>query len=62
MSSSGPGPEGVPAFAKPEIYETLEARGVKYAVRIPTNDSLERDIAEMLTRSVGRPSHNPVVR
>ena len=31
------------AFAKPEIYEALEERGVKYAIRIPANDSLERD-------------------
>jgi Transposase DDE domain group 1 len=49
------------AFAKPEIYEALEERGVKYAMRIPANDSLERDIAELLTRPVGRPSHKPVV-
>ncbi len=49
------------AFAKPEIYEALEERSVKYAIRIPANDSLERDIAELLTRSVGRPSHEPVV-
>jgi hypothetical protein len=35
------------AFAKPEIYEALEERGVKYAIRIPANDSLERDIAEL---------------
>jgi hypothetical protein len=49
------------AFAQPEIYEALEARGVKYAIRIPANDSLERDIAELLTRPVGRPSHKPVV-
>jgi Transposase DDE domain group 1 len=49
------------AFAKPEIYEALEERGVKYAVRIPSNDSLERDINELLTRPVGRPSHKPVV-
>lgn len=49
------------AFAKPEIYEALEARGVKYAIRIPANDSLERDIAELLTRPVGRPSYKPVV-
>jgi hypothetical protein len=34
---------------------------VKYAIRIPANDSLERDIAELLTRPVGRPSHKPVV-
>jgi hypothetical protein len=31
------------------------------SIRIPSNDSLERDIAELLTRPVGRPSHNPVV-
>ena len=49
------------AFAKPEIYEALEERGVKYAIRIPANESLERDIAELLTRRVGRPSHKPVV-
>jgi hypothetical protein len=49
------------AFAKPEIYETLEARGVKYAIRIPSNDGLERDINELLTRPVGRPSQKPVV-
>jgi hypothetical protein len=49
------------AFAKPAIYEALEARGVKYAIRIPANDTLERDIAELLTRPVGRPSYKPVV-
>lgn len=49
------------AFVKPEIYGALEARGVKYAIRIPANNSLERDIAELLTRPVGRPSHKPMV-
>ena len=49
------------AFAKPEIYDALEERDVKYAIRIPANDSLERDIAELLRRPVGRPSHKPVV-
>jgi hypothetical protein len=44
------------AFAKPEIYEVLEARGVKYAIRIPANENLERNIAELLPRPVGRPS------
>ncbi len=33
-----------------------------YPIRIPANDNLERDIAELLTRPVGRPSHKPVVR
>ena len=54
------------AFAKPEIYEALEERGVKYAIRIPANESLERDIAELLTRpgpaGAPRPSHKPVFR
>ena len=50
------------AFAKPKIYEESEERGVKYAIRIPANDSLERDTADLLTRPVGRPSHKPVVR
>jgi hypothetical protein len=27
------------AFAKPELYEALEERGVKYAIRLPANDS-----------------------
>jgi hypothetical protein len=49
------------AFAKPEIYEALEERGLKYAIRIPANNGLERDIAELLTRPVGRPSHQPVI-
>ncbi len=49
------------AFAKPEIYEALEERDVKYAIRLPANDNLERDIAELLTRPVGRRSHKPLV-
>ncbi len=49
------------AFAKPEVYEALEARGVRYAIRIPANDGLERDIAELLPRPVGRPSQKPLV-
>jgi hypothetical protein len=49
------------AFAKPEIYEALEERGVTYAIRLPANNSLERDIAGLLTRPGGRPSQKPVV-
>jgi len=52
---------GDAAFARPEVYEELEARGVKYAIRIPANDSLERDIAELLPRPVRRPSQKPLV-
>ena len=50
------------AFAKPELYDALETRGVRYAIRIPSNDILEREVEELLRRSVGRPSHKPVVR
>jgi hypothetical protein len=42
---------GDAAFAKPELYAALEERGVKYAIRLPTNDNLERKIAEFLTPS-----------
>jgi hypothetical protein len=49
------------AFAKPEIYEALEERGVKYAIRIPANENLEQDVVELLLRPVGRPSHKPIV-
>ena len=50
------------AFAKPELYEALEERDVKYAIRLPGNDNLQRNITELLTRPVGRPGHKPVVR
>ena len=48
------------AFAKPEVYEALEERGVKYAIRIPANDILQRDIEELLKRPVGRPTKKPL--
>jgi hypothetical protein len=43
------------AFAKPEIYEFLEAEGHAYAIRLPTNSVLQEQIAHLLTRPVGRP-------
>jgi len=53
---------GDAAFAKPELYETLEERTVKYAIRLPANDHLQRNITALLTRPVRRPSYKPVVR
>ena len=50
------------AFAKPEITEALEERGVEYAIRILSNDSLDYDMTELPTRSVRGPSYKPVVR
>ena len=52
---------GDAAFAKPELYQALEERDVKYAIRLPANDNLQRNIAELLTRPVGRPSYKPVI-
>ena len=50
------------AFAKPEIYETLEERGVDYVIRIPANKNLELEIEDILFRSPGRPGRKPLVR
>jgi hypothetical protein len=44
------------------LYEALEERTVKYAIRLPASDNLQRNITELLTRPVGRPSYKPVVR
>jgi hypothetical protein len=49
------------AFAKPEIYELLEAEGIRYAIRLPANQVLQRRIGHLLTRPVGRPPKKPVV-
>jgi len=43
------------AFAKPEIYEFLEAKGYAYAISLPTNPILQKQIAHLRTRPVGRP-------
>ena len=49
-------------FAKPEIYEASEERAVKYAIRLPANENLRREVAELLVRPVGRPTRKPLVR
>ena len=43
------------AFAKPNIYDYLEARHVLYAIRLPGNNVLQWEIAPLLIRPVGRP-------
>ena len=45
------------AFASPEVYKFLEAEGYGYAIRLPANAVLQRRIAHLLTRPVGRPPH-----
>jgi len=49
------------AFANPELYEFPEAEGYGFAIRLPPNDVLQREIEPLLTRPVGRPSNAPVV-
>jgi hypothetical protein len=50
------------AFARPEIYEALEARGVQYAIRIPANNNLELAVEDILFRSPRRPRLKPLIR
>jgi len=38
------------AFAIPGLYEALERRGARYAIRLPANDVLERAIEDLLGR------------
>jgi Transposase DDE domain group 1 len=49
------------AFAKPEIYERLEVDDIRYAIRLPANQVLQRRIGHLLTRPIGRPPKKPVV-
>ena len=50
------------AFAKPEVYEYLEPRGIGYAIRLPANDVLQEQIGHLMKRPVGRPPKKPVAR
>ncbi len=47
------------AFASPQVYEYPEERRVLYAIRLPSNDVLERDIQHLMKRPVGRPPRSP---
>jgi hypothetical protein len=42
-------------FASPEVYAFLEAEDDGYVIRLPANAVLQRRIAHLLTRPVGRP-------
>jgi hypothetical protein len=44
---------GDAAFAKPEAYEALEERAVKYAIRLPANDNLQRNIYGVVDAACG---------
>jgi hypothetical protein len=48
---------GDAAFGNPEMYQYLEAEGIGYAIRLPTNRVLQDRIGYLLKRPVGRPPH-----
>jgi len=52
---------GDSAFALPKLLRLLEKEGFRYAIRLKANAVLERKIAHLLKRPVGRPSHKPKV-
>src|SRR5918996_5817712 len=49
------------AFAKPEIYEYLESKGIGYAIRLPANEVLQRAIAHLLVRPTQWSTKGPIV-
>jgi hypothetical protein len=52
---------GDAAFASPKLFKVLEQEGYRYANRLKANAVLERNIAHLLRRPVGRPSKRPKV-
>jgi SAM-dependent methyltransferase len=52
---------GDSAFALPKLLRLLEKEGFRYAIRLEANPVLERKIAPLLKRPVGRPSRQPKV-
>jgi hypothetical protein len=50
---------GDSAFALPKLLRLLEKEGFRYAIRLKTNPVLQRKIAHLLKRPVGRPSRRP---
>src|SRR3954470_21256551 len=50
---------GDAAFAKPELYELLEAEGMGYAIRLPAKCVPQERIGHLLPRPVGRPPKKP---
>lgn len=53
---------GDAGFAHPGVYVFLEAESYLYAIRLPANDVLQREIGHLMTRPVGRPPAKPIVQ
>ncbi len=52
---------GDAAFANPDIYTFLERERYLYAIRLPANKVLQREIEHLLIRPVGRPPNKPII-
>src|SRR3954465_8908300 len=52
---------GDAGFAKPELYEQLEAEDIGYAIRLPANPVLQERIGHPLTPPAGPPPTKPQV-
>ena len=49
------------AFAKPEVYEYLEPRGIDYGIMLSTNEVLQEQIQHLSERPTEWPSRKPLV-
>ena len=49
------------AFAKPELYELLEAEGIRYAIRLPANRRAPGAYRALADPTGGRPPNKPQV-
>jgi hypothetical protein len=49
------------AFAKPELYDYLGSKHIGYAIRLPSNQVPQREIAHLLVRPTEWPSPKPIV-
>ena len=52
---------GDDAFSISELYEFLETEGYRYAIRLPANTVLYREIDHLMKRPVSRPPAQPIV-
>jgi hypothetical protein len=49
---------GEAGFVSPDIYDYLEAEGIKYVIRLPANSVLQARIGYLLKRPIGRPTND----
>ena len=49
------------AFAKPELYDYLESKHIGYAIRLPSNAVLQREVVHLLVRPTEWPFQKPIV-